>query len=98
MSALPHLVMTLVVPFGGQLADFLRRRHILSTTSVRKIFNCGGNIIISLALKCYFSVDLLILDILPKVKDRHGRKLQGSTPGSCSAWFIVQYTKAIQLC
>ena len=41
-AALPHLVMTLIVPFGGQLADYLRRKEILSTTNVRKVFNCGG--------------------------------------------------------
>ncbi|XP_067655531.1 vesicular glutamate transporter 2-like [Haliotis asinina] len=41
LSALPHLVMAIIVPIGGQLADFLRRR-ILTTTVVRKIFNCGG--------------------------------------------------------
>ncbi|CAI9734016.1 vesicular glutamate transporter 1-like isoform X2 [Octopus vulgaris] len=42
VSALPHLVMAIIVPFGGQLADFLRRNGYLSTTNVRKIFNCGG--------------------------------------------------------
>lgn len=42
VSALPHLVMTIVVPFGGQLADHLRKNNILSTTTVRKLFNCGG--------------------------------------------------------
>ncbi|XP_076310551.1 vesicular glutamate transporter 1-like isoform X2 [Tachypleus tridentatus] len=42
LGALPHLLMTIVVPIGGQLADYLRRREILTTTSVRKIFNCGG--------------------------------------------------------
>ncbi|XP_023227716.1 vesicular glutamate transporter 1-like [Centruroides sculpturatus] len=42
VGALPHLVMTIIVPFGGQLADLLRKREILTTTSVRKIFNCGG--------------------------------------------------------
>ena len=42
MAALPHLVMTIIVPFGGQLADYLRRKEILSTTNVRKVFNCGG--------------------------------------------------------
>ena len=42
LSALPHLVMTLIVPVGGHLADTLRKRGILSTTSVRKLFNCGG--------------------------------------------------------
>jgi ACS family sodium-dependent inorganic phosphate cotransporter-like MFS transporter 6/7/8 len=34
--------MATIVPIGGQLADFLRYRRILSTTNVRKIFNCGG--------------------------------------------------------
>uniref|UniRef100_A0A8C1QHV1 Solute carrier family 17 member 6a n=1 Tax=Cyprinus carpio TaxID=7962 RepID=A0A8C1QHV1_CYPCA len=42
LSALPHLVMTIIVPIGGQLADFLRSKNILSTTTVRKIMNCGG--------------------------------------------------------
>ncbi|XP_054762295.1 vesicular glutamate transporter 2-like [Lytechinus pictus] len=42
ISALPHLVMAIIVPFGGQLADFLRRRQYMSTTMVRKVFNCGG--------------------------------------------------------
>ncbi|XP_059834529.1 vesicular glutamate transporter 3 [Hypanus sabinus] len=42
LSAVPHMVMTIVVPIGGQIADFLRSRNILSTTSVRKIMNCGG--------------------------------------------------------
>lgn len=31
-----------VVLMGGQLADYLRSNKILSTTAVRKIFNCGG--------------------------------------------------------
>ncbi|XP_038636945.1 vesicular glutamate transporter 3 [Scyliorhinus canicula] len=42
LSAVPHMVMTIVVPIGGQLADFLRSRNILSTTTVRKVMNCGG--------------------------------------------------------
>ncbi|TSM52273.1 Vesicular glutamate transporter 2.2 [Bagarius yarrelli] len=42
VSALPHLVMTIIVPIGGQLADFLRSKNIMSTTNVRKIMNCGG--------------------------------------------------------
>ncbi|XP_054574514.1 vesicular glutamate transporter 3 isoform X2 [Eptesicus fuscus] len=42
LSALPHMVMTIIVPVGGQLADYLRSRQILSTTAVRKIMNCGG--------------------------------------------------------
>nr|XP_056702789.1 vesicular glutamate transporter 3 isoform X2 [Euleptes europaea] len=42
LSAVPHMVMTIIVPIGGQLADLLRSRRILTTTAVRKIMNCGG--------------------------------------------------------
>ncbi|TKS73289.1 Vesicular glutamate transporter 3 [Collichthys lucidus] len=42
LSAVPHMVMTIVVPIGGQLADFLRSKKIMSTTNVRKLMNCGG--------------------------------------------------------
>ncbi|KAM9481679.1 vesicular glutamate transporter 3 isoform 1-T1 [Clarias gariepinus] len=42
LSAVPHMVMTIIVPIGGQLADYLRSHKILSTTAVRKIMNCGG--------------------------------------------------------
>ncbi|CAH0768421.1 unnamed protein product [Bemisia tabaci] len=42
VGALPHLLMTVIVPFGGLLADHIRKEGILSTTNVRKLFNCGG--------------------------------------------------------
>ncbi|CAM4724094.1 unnamed protein product [Leuciscus chuanchicus] len=42
ISALPHLVMTIVVPIGGQLADYLRTHNLMTTTNVRKLMNCGG--------------------------------------------------------
>ncbi|XP_067135474.1 vesicular glutamate transporter 2-like [Centruroides vittatus] len=42
LGALPHLLMTIAVPTGGYLADMLCKKGILTTTSVRKIFNCGG--------------------------------------------------------
>lgn len=42
LGALPHLCMTFIVPVGGQLADYLRRSGTLTTTQVRKLFNCGG--------------------------------------------------------
>lgn len=35
VSALPHLIMTLIVPFGGVLADHLRKTGKMSTTNVR---------------------------------------------------------------
>lgn len=34
--------MTIIVPLGGMLADHLRKNGIMSTTNVRKVFNCGG--------------------------------------------------------
>ncbi|XP_049766857.1 vesicular glutamate transporter 2-like [Schistocerca cancellata] len=42
MSALPYLVMAIILQFSGHLADWLMRRQILSTTMVRKVFNCGA--------------------------------------------------------
>ncbi|KAM9785122.1 solute carrier family 17 member 7a [Syngnathus typhle] len=42
VSALPHLVMTIIVPVGGQLADYLRTHNLMTTTNVRKLMNCGG--------------------------------------------------------
>lgn len=42
VGSLPHLLMTTIVPCGGLLADHLRKRGIMSTTTVRKVFNCGG--------------------------------------------------------
>uniref|UniRef100_A0A6P7FDR5 Vesicular glutamate transporter 1 n=1 Tax=Diabrotica virgifera virgifera TaxID=50390 RepID=A0A6P7FDR5_DIAVI len=42
LGALPHLLMTIIVPTGGILADRLRKKGILTTTQVRKLFNCGG--------------------------------------------------------
>ncbi|KAL9965858.1 hypothetical protein ACROYT_G029712 [Oculina patagonica] len=40
-SALPYIIPLLVMMFGGQLADYLRK-HYLSTGTVRKIFNTIG--------------------------------------------------------
>lgn len=42
VGALPHLLMTVIVPCGGMLADHIRKKGIMSTTNVRKVFNCGG--------------------------------------------------------
>ncbi|VDK61378.1 unnamed protein product [Gongylonema pulchrum] len=42
IAAMPHAVMGIVVLVGGQIADYLRSHKILSTTAVRKLFNCGG--------------------------------------------------------
>lgn len=42
VGALPHLLMTVIVPLGGMLADYIRKKGIMTTTNVRKVFNCGG--------------------------------------------------------
>jgi len=34
--------MTIIVPTGGMLADYLRKSGLMTTTTVRKLFNCGG--------------------------------------------------------
>lgn len=42
LGSVPHLLMTLIVPCGGMLADYLRKSGLMTTTNVRKLFNCGG--------------------------------------------------------
>lgn len=42
VSALPYLVMAFTIQVGGQVADYLRRRQILTTSVVRKVFNSFG--------------------------------------------------------
>uniref|UniRef100_A0A0N5B0U0 MFS domain-containing protein n=1 Tax=Syphacia muris TaxID=451379 RepID=A0A0N5B0U0_9BILA len=42
LAAVPHAVMGIIVLLGGQLADYLRSHQIFTTTTVRKLFNCGG--------------------------------------------------------
>lgn len=41
-SAVPYLVMSIVLQCSGHLADHLRSKNVLSTTNVRKIFTCGA--------------------------------------------------------
>lgn len=42
LSALPYLLMSILIQFSGQWADwFLVKKH-LTTTQVRKVFNCTG--------------------------------------------------------
>ena len=43
MAALPYLVMFIMVQIGGQLADLIRKRDLLSTTNTRRFFTAGGN-------------------------------------------------------
>ena len=64
LSALPHLVMAIIVPIGGQLADNLRRR-LLTTTTVRKIFNCGGKAVL---LNCTYITALVSSNVSQSIK------------------------------
>ena len=45
VSAIPFLCMYIIGIAGGQLADWLRFNHILSTGEVRKVFATGGECI-----------------------------------------------------
>lgn len=42
ISALPYFFMAVVVMLGGQLADFIRSKGLLKTTSTRKLFTGIG--------------------------------------------------------
>ncbi|XP_050307576.1 sialin-like [Anthonomus grandis grandis] len=42
LSGLPYLVMAIMMQWAGQWADWFRVKGILTTTQVRKIFNCTG--------------------------------------------------------
>ncbi|XP_012344677.1 vesicular glutamate transporter 2.2 isoform X2 [Apis florea] len=52
LSALPYLAMTFVVQFSGHLADYLRVKKILTTTQVRKLFNCGAFLFQTIFMTC----------------------------------------------
>lgn len=41
-SALPYMIMCIIVIFGGVLADMLRNYSNIHTVTVRKIFTCGA--------------------------------------------------------
>lgn len=64
-AALPHLTMSLIVPFAGYIADYLRK-HYFSTTIVRKIMNCGGFGLeaVFLAFAAYYSKSLTLATAL----------------------------------
>lgn len=42
MSALPYLVMAIMLQFCGHIADWFIVKKILTVTQVRKVLNCGG--------------------------------------------------------
>ncbi|KAB0797496.1 hypothetical protein PPYR_08489 [Photinus pyralis] len=42
MSAIPYLVVSVVTPSGGHVADWMLEKKIFNVTQVRKIFTCGA--------------------------------------------------------
>ncbi|XP_014251188.1 sialin isoform X2 [Cimex lectularius] len=40
LSSVPYLVMAIIMQFAGHLSDWLCNKKIMSTTNVRKLFNC----------------------------------------------------------
>ncbi|CAH1368173.1 hypothetical protein MTP99_009511 [Tenebrio molitor] len=42
LSSLPYLVMAIMLPFSGQVADWFRKKKFFTTTQVRKSLTCGA--------------------------------------------------------
>lgn len=42
MSAIPYLAMAIMLQFSGHFADWFQVKGYLTTTQVRRIFNCGA--------------------------------------------------------
>ncbi|KAG4070847.1 hypothetical protein HA402_011073 [Bradysia odoriphaga] len=77
VGALPHLLMTIIVPFGGMLADHLRKSGTMTTTNVRKLFNCGG-----FGLEGFFF-------LLVALSDTSGKALTALTLGVAFSGFAI---------
>jgi ACS family sodium-dependent inorganic phosphate cotransporter-like MFS transporter 6/7/8 len=73
--------MTIIVPFGGILADYLRKNNILTTTQVRKIFNCGG-----------FGMEAFFLILVAVAKDNEGFALLSLTLAVGVSGFAISGT------
>ncbi|XP_046615491.1 sialin [Neodiprion virginianus] len=52
VSALPYLAMAIMLQAGGYVADYLREHKILTTTQVRKTFNCLGFVSQTIFMMC----------------------------------------------
>ena len=60
VSALPYIAFWIVINVGGNLADFVRERKLLSTVATRKIFNSFGRFSYSIEKKS-LKVQLILL-------------------------------------
>jgi ACS family sodium-dependent inorganic phosphate cotransporter len=56
VSAFPYLAMALMLSLGGYWADSLQNKGVLTTTQVRKYFNCGAYVLkaIFMVVGAYF--------------------------------------------
>lgn len=66
LSALPYLLLSLILIVSGQLADRLRSRETLTTTQVRKLFNCGAFVCqsIFMAATAYFMTPIIAISCI----------------------------------
>ncbi|XP_052859819.1 sialin-like, partial [Anopheles cruzii] len=63
LSALPYLVLGLLLSFAGYLADLCQIRGWLTTTQVRRYFNCGA----FLAQTVFMLIGALVLRVGPTI-------------------------------
>ncbi|XP_065056209.1 sialin-like isoform X2 [Rhopilema esculentum] len=70
LSALPYLIMTIMIQMGGQLADFLRSSGRMSTTTVRKLFTAIGfmsqgvfMIVVGYSTSKYMAISALVMSV-----------------------------------
>ena len=50
MSCIPYLALAVCLQLSGLLADTLRSKYNVDTTTVRKMFNCGSYIVQAVCL------------------------------------------------
>ncbi|KAJ0175558.1 hypothetical protein K1T71_008717 [Dendrolimus kikuchii] len=80
VGAIPHLIMTSLVPIGGMMADYLRKNNIMTTTNVRKLFNCGG-----------FGLEAFFFVLVAYASDKYTATLELTLGVACSGFAISGY-------
>ncbi|XP_060803924.1 vesicular glutamate transporter 1 [Amyelois transitella] len=80
VGAIPHLIMTSLVPIGGMLADYLRKNNIMTTTNVRKLFNCGG-----------FGLEAFFFVLVAYANNKYSATIELTLGVACSGFAISGY-------
>ncbi|XP_075974440.1 vesicular glutamate transporter [Anticarsia gemmatalis] len=80
VGAIPHLIMTSLVPIGGMMADYLRKNNIMTTTNVRKLFNCGG-----------FGLEAFFFVLLAYANNKYVATIELTLGVACSGFAISGY-------